>query len=212
MWSADGSETAARSESIARNEKPRTAKRRDSSEPQTRDMGCGGSKGDAPAPTLVVESQPEAAAASPSTDSAPAPGAVAIIHAAAGKKDQWWSDRVDEQRRSSQADAASMLEPVIPQPSPPPRASRVSRISEGGYKAKHLTTAQLKASLRERGVDIPDDATRGVLQDLLKACEESDAASGSPGQGDGDDAAAEQSEVQPIPETAVLEQTSEGRI
>ena len=45
------------------------------------------------------------------------------------------------------------------------RVSRASGVA--GLTAKHLTTSQIRQKLRQAGVDIPEGATRTVLQGLL---------------------------------------------
>ena len=48
---------------------------------------------------------------------------------------------------------------------PPPRAWRASRSPSGEQRAA-MTTSQLKAALRERGIEAPEGATRGELLKL----------------------------------------------
>mmetsp|Transcript_25738 Transcript_25738/g.65436 ORF Transcript_25738/g.65436 Transcript_25738/m.65436 type:complete len:247 (+) Transcript_25738:30-770(+) len=102
------------------------------------------------------------------------------------KMEQRWSESVEEHRRqaanedkeaSNRAAFVEVADAGPPfreePPTPPPRASRTSRTSSSGMgvKAKHLTTTQLKQFLREKGVEIPDGATRNILEALKREAE-----------------------------------------
>jgi len=97
------------------------------------------------------------------------------------KLEEQWSARVEEHARQSTADkdaekaALMAAEPPAEAAefvSPSVRTSRTSRTSNSsGLKAKHLTTSQLKQVLRDKGVDIPPDATRSILEVLKREAE-----------------------------------------
>ena len=93
--------------------------------------------------------------------------------------DTWWAGKMDEQQQrlsqrqkedgeEDQRLSAAAAAPQADDSPPPRRASRVSRSSSsGGAKAKHQTTSQLRALLRQRGIDIPEEATRAALEALV---------------------------------------------
>ena len=58
--------------------------------------------------------------------------------------------------------------------------------NSSGMKARHLTTTQLKQVLRERGVEIPPDASRSVLEALKREAE---------GEADGDAASSDREQI-----------------
>ena len=101
----------------------------------------------------------------------------------ASKLEMKFSERVEEHRRQvdaekQAAEQAALLEATAaaiasaPEPKPAVAPSRALRASNScGMKAKHLTTTQLKQFLSERGVEIPPDATRAVLEALKREAE-----------------------------------------
>ena len=139
-----------------------------------------------PSTSKVEESTPartaaEAPAAAEDPAAAEAPAAAEELAAATSPEppprntanDVWWGGKVDESERASQRQLEGAREAEQAEferlsaktpPPPPPRASRASRSSSGGeYKAKHQTTSQIKASLRERGIETPEGASRAEL-------------------------------------------------
>ena len=104
----------------------------------------------------------------------------------ASKLEMKFSERVEEHRRQADAEkqaveqallleaaaAAAAAAASAPEPKPATAPSRALRASNSsGMKAKHLTTTQLKLFLSERGVEIPPDATRAVLEALRREAE-----------------------------------------